>query len=291
MKPSQMAALVRRAMGQSSKDNVAFLAAGLAFNVMLAMSPLLIVLLAIASPFLAPGRAEDRLLAAVNSTVGPSAAQLIHDVIASANRSGAGPVASIVGLLLTLIVASNVIQQMKFVLNSIWRVPSGIMSMRSVVFGRFRSLLVLGTLAVIMLLWLALDASVALLGRLLQGASLGPLPIWSAVTFVASVVINSVLFGFFYRYIPDTPIQWRDVVFGSILAAVLFTLGKALLGGYFALSGIIRAYGAAGSLVAMLLWLYYSGQIFLLGAEVTVKYAHTYGSRVNSPMPHLALRL
>jgi len=291
MKPSQMVSLVRRAMGQWSKDNVAFLAAGLAFNVMLAMSPLLIVLLAVASPFLAPGRAEDRLLAAVNSTMGSSAAQLVHDVIASANRSGAGALASVLGLILTLIVASNVIQQMKFVLNSIWRVPSGIMSMRSVVFGRFRSLLVLGSLAVVMLLWLALDASVALLGRVLQGASLGPVPLWAAATFVASVVTNSILFAIFYRYIPDTPIQWRDVVFGAILAAVLFTLGKAVLGGYFALSGIVRAYGAAGSLVAMLLWLYYSGQIFLLGAEVTVKYAHTYGSRVNSPLPQLAVKL
>src|SRR5207247_6555602 len=126
----------------------------------------------------------------------------------------------------TLIGASNVIQQMKFVLNTVWRVPSGIMTVRSVVFGRFRSLLVLGSLAALMVLWLSLDAAVGLLGRVLQGAVVGPIPIWGAVTFVASVVLNSVLLGIFYRFIPDTPVHWRDVVFGSILAALLFTIGK-----------------------------------------------------------------
>jgi membrane protein len=284
MRVRQMASLVRRAMGQWSRDNASFLAAGLAFHVMLALSPLLIVLLAVGDFLFTSGRAESGLLAAVSNLIGAGGAQLVRDIITAANRTGAGPVASAIGIVLTLAAASNVIQQMKHALNLIWKVPPGIMSMRSIVFGRFRNLVALLTLALVMLVWLTLDAAIAVVGRVFQGATLGSLPLWPAVAFMASVVTNSVLFAIFYRFIPDTPVQWRDVVFGSVLAAVLFTLGKLLLGLYFDLSGVVRAYGAAGSLVALLLWLYYSGQIFLLGAEVTVKYAHTHGSRANSPV-------
>lgn len=285
-----MASIIRRAMGQWSHDNASFLAAGLAFHVMLALSPMLIVLLAVASPFLAPGRAEGRLIASVTATVGAGAAQLLRDAISSINGVHASKFASAIGILIALIAASNVVNQMKYVLNTVWHLPPGVMTMRSIVFGRFRSLLWIAMLAVVMLLWLALDASVAVLGRVLEAAVAGPLPVWSAVTFTVSVVINSLLFGFFYRFIPDAPVQWRDVVFGSVLAAVLFTIGKTLLGLWFDLSGVLRAYGAAGSLVAILLWVYYSGLIFLLGAEVTVKYAQTFGSRVGVPtLPSLTV--
>jgi membrane protein len=284
MNPRQMVSLVRRAMGQWTKDNAAFLAAGLAFNVMLALSPLLIVLLAIAGLFLTPERVESRLLASAAAAVSPGAAELLREVIAGARSSGAGPVASAIGIVITLVASSNVIQQMKYALNAVWHVPPGVMTMRSFVFGRFRSLLVLGMLAIVMLAWLALDASLAVLGRVLPGALDAPPLLWSAVTSSASIVINSAVFGFFYRFIPDTPVRWRDVAFGSVFAAVLFTIGKALLGFYFDVSATLRAFGAAGSLVAILVWLYYSGQIFLLGAEVTAKYATTHGSRATAPL-------
>jgi len=279
-----MASLIRRAVGQWTKDNGSFLAAALAFRVMLALSPLLIVLLAAGDALFRDGRVEGGLLIALTNVIGPAAAQLLHDLIAGAHRSGAGPFASAIGLLLTLVTASSVIQQMKFALNAIWKVPSGVMTLRSIVFGRFHSLVVLVSLAIIMLLWLVLDASVAVLGRTLQGVTLGPLALWPALAFLASVVVNSVLFALFYRIIPDTPIRWSDVIFGAIVAAILFSVGKLILGFYFDLSGVLQAYGAAGSLVALLLWLYYSGQIFLLGAEITVKYAHTHGSRAAAPM-------
>jgi membrane protein len=281
MKPREMVSLVRRALGQWSRDNASFYAAGLAFHVMLALSPLLIVLLAVGSAFLAPADAEGRLLASISNALGPEVAQLLAGVIAAAHRSGSGPLASAVGIALTIVAASNVIQQMKYALNAVWHVPPGVVTMRTIVVGRARSLMVLATFAVVMLLWLALDASVAVTGRLLQGAAV---PLWPFVPFMASVLINSVLFGFFYRALPDAPVRWSDVWFGSVVAAVLFSLGKALLGLWFDLSGMLRAYGAAGSLVAMLIWLYYSGQMFLLGAVITVKYAHTHGSRATGPL-------
>lgn len=286
----QWLVLLRRAAVQWSRDNTAFLAAGLAFHTMLALSPLLLVLLAAASAVFAPAAFEGRVVAGAGRVVGPDAAKLIQDMIVSTSRVHAGSWASFVGLALAVVAGSNVMHQMKYALNTIWHVPQGIPSIRAVVLGRFHSVAFLTALAFVMLSWLLLDASMSVVSHVLRSILPERIPVLHALTFSVSVLFNWLIFGVFYRLVPDAPVAWRDVVLGGLVAAVLFTLGKSLLGAYFHASGVLRAYGAAASVIAVLLWLYLSGQIFLFGAEVCVAYAQARGSRAGiAPTRGIAL--
>lgn len=284
VRPRDLLLVLKRAAGCWSRDNAPLMAAGLAFYVMLALSPLLVVLFGIASPFLAPAAVQRRLIAAAANAAGPQAADLMGAVLQSLQSRGAGLLAGGIGILATLLASSNMVLQMKYTLNVVWGVPRGVTTVRAFVLGRFRSLLVLVALAFAMLLWITLDTSIALGGSVLHHALPRARSLADAAVFAASVALNSVLFAVFYRIVPDAQVTWRDVAFGSVLAAVLFTLGKVLLGLYFGFSDVMQIYGAAASLAAVLLWLYLSGLIFLFGAECCAQWARLRGSRMAVPL-------
>lgn len=283
-RPADVTRVLRRALGCWARDNAPLMAAGLAFYVMLALSPLLVVLLAVASPFLASSTVQERLVASAAQAAGPSASSLLQEGIDAVRTAHAGWLASAIGIAASLLAASNVIVQMRYALNVVWGVPRGVTTVRSFVLGRFRLLVVLLTLAVVMLIWVTLDTSVTVLGTIVQHWFPNAHGLVNVVTFGASVLLNGAAFALLYRIVPEAGVQWRDVGLGSIVAALLFTVGKVLLALYFEFSGTFRVYGTAASLAAVLLWLYVSGLVFLLGGEVCAQWSRLRGSRLGVPL-------
>ena len=151
------------------------------------------------------------------------------------------------------------------------------------VWARITSFGLVLTLGFLLVVSLALSAALSALDTYLSGIFPGIHLLFQGLNFVASLALISVLFGAIYKFLPDTQIAWRDVIVGAIVTALLFTVGKTLIGLYIGSSKVASSYGAAGALIVILLWIYYSAQIFLLGAEFTKYYAKSHGSRARQP--------
>jgi membrane protein len=283
LRPADAGIVLRRALASWNRDNAPLMAAGLSFYVMLTLAPLLVVLMAVASLFLAPSILQDRLVASAAQAAGGDAAAVLREVLRALQGASAGALASVLGIGATLLAASNMILQMRYALNVVWGVPRGVATVRGFVLGRFRLLLVLAALVMVMLVWVTLDASLTVLDGVLRHALPHGGVLVQGLTFLASLGLNSVLFALIYRIVPEAGVQWRDVGLGAVVGALGFTFGKVLLGMYFDVSDALRVYGTAASLAAVLLWLYFSGLVFLFGAEMCAEWARLRGSRLGVP--------
>jgi membrane protein len=272
--------LVKQAVADWSADNATTLAAALAFYTMLSIAPLLIICMKIAGTVFGAEVASSQMDAYLAETIGTKGAEAAQDMIANAKQSGNGVVATIVSAVVLLFSASGVFGQLKTSLNRVWEVPPpekrGIWG---TIKERFFSItLVVGT---VFLLLVSLLASTLLTG--LTGAiGLEEGLLLQALHFTVSFAVITLLFALIFRYLPDVRVQWRDVWVGAIATAVLFTIGKFLLGWYLGRATTTSVYGAAGSLVALLLWVYYSAQILFLGAEFTQVWANGHGRGIEA---------
>jgi membrane protein len=262
------------------------LGAALAYYTAFSLSPLLLLCIALASRTLGPEVTQQRFADELSATVGPDVANAVQSILAHAQGLGSGIVATVVSVVTLLFGASGVFGQLQDSLNTIWGVePKPGRGVWGFVNDRFLSLtMVLGTA---FLLLVSLVISTALKAA---GGMIGPGPgaiaiVWDIVNVLVSFVIITVLFALIYKVLPDATVGWRDVWIGAALTALLFTIGKYVLGVYLARSGAASGYGAAGSLVLILLWVYYSSQILLYGAAFTRAYADRYGSHVR-PAPN-----
>jgi membrane protein len=205
-------------------------------------------------------------------------AQAVQDVIEHANRPGAGVAGLVVGLVVLLFGASGVFNQLQTALNAIWKVkPKPGRGVWTVVGERFLSFtMVLGTIF-LLLVSLVVSSALATLSRSLQPPVLSQLLLWQGLNLLVSLAVVCALFTLLLKFLPDAKVAWTDAFLGAALTTVLFTTGKELLGLYIGKSGVASAYGAAGSLAVLLLWVYYSAQIFLFGAAFTRVYAEHCG--------------
>lgn len=275
--------LVKQAVSSWSADNATQLAASLAFYTMLSIAPLLVICMKIAGVVFGAELAGEQIHSYLAQTIGSKGAAAAQEMIANARQNGSGVVATIVSVAVLLFSASGVFGQLKASLNRVWEIERETkMGIWRTIKERFFSIsMVVGT---VFLLIVSLVASAALTGLassvgLDSGLALG------ALDFVLSFGGITLLFALIFRYLPDARPAWRDVWVGAIATAVLFTLGKFLLGWYLGRATTTSVYGAAGSLVAMLLWVYYSAQILFLGAEFTQIWAtqHDRGIAVHHP--------
>lgn len=258
-----------------SDHEVPRMGAAVAYYAVLSMAPLVIISIAIASIAFGKEIAEGQIISQVRATVGEPGAQVIQNVLQNAHQPSAGIIATVLGLATLLIGASGVFVELRSSLNIIWEVPkdpktSGIMqTLRYYVFS-FAMVLTIGFLLLVSLL---LSTFLEIFERWLSG--LVPAPPMGAkiLNAVISFVVVSVLFALIYKFVPNAKVGWTDVAHGAIATALLFTLGKALLALYIGKMSVGNAYGAAGSLIALLVWVYYSAQIFFFGAEFTHIYA------------------
>jgi membrane protein len=264
--------LIRDSAKELSEDEAMPRAAALAFYTALGLAPTVLLFLTVAA-FLGEGT-KQALAAELQSLVGGEGARAIDMVVRHAeSKPAAGVFSAVVSFLTVLFSASGIFAELQTTLNRIWNVrPAPNVGVGGWVKAR---LLSVGTLlSVLLLLLMSLVLSAALSALLEWGA------LWGLVDLAASLLLFVLLFAVIYKVLPDVEIAWRDVWVGAGLTAALFAVGKYFIGLYLGKSGLASAYGAAGSLVALLAWVYYSAVIVLFGAEVTQVYARRYGSGI-----------
>ncbi len=275
--------LLRDSGAKWSKDNVPRLGASLAFYTLLSVTPLLVITMAIVGAVYGPDVARGQLLHEVRDMVGESGGATIEMLLASAHKPTTGTIASIASLVVLLFGAAGVFSELQDSLNLIWGVEagtgSGVWRMVKARLLTFGMVLLVGFLLLIMVV-----VSAALAGAVNYAGGRWPrVAGWlHAGDVLASLAVLMVLFALLYKVLPEVSVAWGDVWLGAAVTALLFTIGKVLIGLYLARSSVGSAYGAAGSLVVFLIWIYYSAQVFFFGAEFTAVHARRRGSQVVS---------
>jgi membrane protein len=274
--------LLKDTFADWSEDKVPRLAAALAYYTAFALAPMLLIAITIAGFFFGQEAASNQIGQQLSGLIGPSAAESVNSMIQSAGANkGGGIFASIIGIATLLFAASGVFGELQDSLNTIWEVqPKPNQGIMATIKQRFFSFAMVLGVGFLLLVSLILSAVLGAVGGMLGGAQADQSLIWKVLNFVVSFGVITLLFALIYKYMPDAKIQWRDVWIGAVVTALLFTLGKAALGWYLGRPGTTSTYGAAGSFVALLLWVYYSAQILFFGAEFTQVYAKAYGSQI-----------
>ena len=274
-------AMVKQAAVDWSDDNAPRLGAALAYYTIFSMAPLLMIAIAIAGMVFGAEAVQGRIVGQIDHLIGRSGAQMVEGMLESARDPGAGTMAAIVGFVTLLIGASGVFNELRNALNQVWEVPKpasrGILGLIKQRFASFLMILVIGFL---LLVSLALSAALAAVGDWFGPAG----PLLQVVNVVVSLGVVTALFAAIFKFLPDTDVEWRDVWFGAAVTAGLFVVGKFAIGLYLGKSSVGSAHGAAGSLVVLLVWVYYAAQILFFGAELTQVYASRRGSRIGNPV-------
>jgi len=282
MNPTSVAQLLKDTFAEWSEDKVPRLSAALAYYTAFALAPLLLIAISVAGLVFGREAATNQIGQQLSGLLGPSAADSVNTMVeaAGANKGG-GIIATIIGIVTLLFAASGVFGELQDSLNTIWEVqPKPNQGLLATIKQRFFSFTMVIGVGFLLLVSLVLSAALGALGGMVAGAEADQSLIWKAVNFVVSFGVTTLLFALIYKILPDATIQWRDVWVGALVTALLFTLGKAAIGWYLGRPGTTSTYGAAGSFVALLLWVYYSAQILFFGAEFTQVYAKAYGSQI-----------
>ncbi len=272
--------LFKQAAVNWDEDKASRLAAALACYTLLSMAPLVVLCVAIAGLFFGRAAAEGQIAGELGSVVGSEGAKAIQSMIANAKNPGSGIVATITGVVVLLFGASGVFSELQSSLDTVWEVqPKPGRGVWGVVKDRFFSFTMVLSVGFLLLVSLIVSAALAAIGQWLSDTL--PLAwLWQIVNLVVSLAVTALIFALIFKVIPDAKVAWRDVWMGAVVTSLLFSLGRFLLALYIGHSGVGSSYGAAGSLVALVLWTYYSAQIFFYGAEFTQVYAAHYGSRI-----------
>lgn len=253
--------------------------AALAFYTLFSMAPVLVLVIAIAGAVFGPEAARGEIYAQLKGLVGPGGADAIQMLIAGANRHEAGMVASLLAGGILLVGATSAFAELKDSLDEIWELPKSPQSgLLGLIKTRLMSFGLVLVLAFLLLVSLVVSAVLAVLERywgILWGDTGS---IFQALSSFFSFAVIAALFAVIYKFLPRMKLSWADVIVGALGTAGLFNLGKHLIGLYLGNSAVANSYGAAGSVIALLLWIYYSSQIFFLGAEFTRQFALCFGS-------------
>lgn len=264
-----------------SEDKAPRLGAALAYYTIFSIAPLIVIVLAIAGLWFDKQAAHDQIFAQIGGLVGESGAKAISGLLQAADKPREGIVASVLALVTLIFGATGVFVQLQDALNTIWEVkPKPGRGIMGFIRQRILSLAMVFGIGFLLLVSLVVSAGLAAAGKWFAGAMPGGEQVWHALNFLISFVVIAAMFTLMFKYLPDVKVAWKDVWLGGALTAFLFVLGKFALGFYLGRPSMSSAYGAAGSLVIVLLWVYYSAQILFLGAEFTQVYADRFGKKL-----------
>ncbi|HZP20402.1 MAG TPA: YihY/virulence factor BrkB family protein [Bauldia sp.] len=283
--------ILKVAFQEWSRHRTGRLAAALAYYSVFSIGPLLLIVTAFASFFFTADFVRGSLVGQFRGLLGKTGGDAVETMLAHAISPDATGLAALVGIVVLLVAAVGVVAQLKDAMNTIWDVRD---PKHASAWWYVRTYLVsfAGILALGFLLATSLVVSAALAAISAHFGSTDDSLVWQAINFVASFVILAILFGALFKFFPDTEVAWRDVIFGAIVTSILFDIGKALIGWYVGSQGLESTYGAVASILILLIWVYYSAQIVLFGAELTHAYATRRGSRraagPGSTAPHKA---
>ena len=273
--------LLKEAVKEWQEDKVSLLAAALAYYTVFSITPLLVIVIAIAGAVFGQDTARAEILEQINGLVGEQGANAIEIALANANQPEISSIASIISVVILLIGASGVFAQLQEALNTVWDVkakPDG--GIWNFIRKRLLSFGMVLAIGFLLLVSLILSAILSGIGKLEINLLPGFTPLWQILNFAISFGFISLLFALIYYYLPDVKIRWKDVWIGAIITALLFTVGKFAIGLYLGRGSFGSAYGAAGSLIVFLAWVFYSAQILLFGAEFTQVYARKRGRSI-----------
>jgi membrane protein len=281
LKDNAVWGLLKETANAWDEDNVARLAASLAYYTLLSIAPLIILAVAVTGLAFGEEAARQHISGELSSVVGGGAAVAIQSIAQNARTPGTGVVSIIVGLVVLLFGASGVFGELQSALNTVWGVaPKPGRGIWGLVKDRFFSFTLVVGVAFLLLVSLIVSAALTWLGEVFASALPGGAFVWQVLNFCISLGVVTALFALMFKKLPDVQIRWRDVWVGAAVTAGLFTLGKFGLGLYLGSAGVSSAYGAAGSIVALVIWVYYSAQVLLVGAEFTEAYARHFGSSI-----------
>jgi membrane protein len=259
------------------EDNALSRGAAIAYFTVFSIAPMLVICIAIAGLVFGQEAAQGAIVGQLQGIMGKQGAEAIQAMIASAGNKSSGIWATVIGLVTLLLTATGVFGEMQTSLNAIWKAEpkagvSGLLRARAASLG------LIAALGFLLIVSLVASTVLSALGDYLSSMIPGAKTILQVVNFIVSFLLISVLFAAVYKILPDRQLSYRDVAVGAVATAFLFTVGKTLIGLYIGSSSVASSYGAAGALVIVLLWIYYSSQIFLLGAEFTKVWASHHGS-------------
>ena len=270
--------LFRQASGEWVDDNAPRLGASAAFYTLLSLAPIVVIAVAVAAVVYGQEAAEGRLASEIRGMAGPVVAQTVQDLLIRAGQPRTGLIATLLGLAALAFGATSVFVDLHDAMNTIWHVPDPFdqghsATLLRLVRRRFYSFAAVLGIGFLLLLSLLLNTGI-------EALKISP-P--RGVTFVILYMLIALLFAALYKILPDVSLKWSDVALGAMITSLPFTLGKQLIGAYFAVTGFGSAYRAAGSPIVVLLWVYYSAQLFFWGAEFSKVYAKTLGSHRGGP--------
>ncbi len=272
--------ILKEAAIQWYNGNTFLHGAALAYYTVFSLAPTLIIALGIAGLVFQRDAAQKQMISQINETFGDSVGKATNDLLQYAGSPGHGLIATILSLVVLILSATSLFGQLQSSLDTIWGVEAkpgrGILG---VLKDRLLSFAVVVGIGFLLLVSLVVSAGLAAIGKLLTPESLpGGTYLWQGINVLISFGLITLLFALIFKVLPDVRIAWREVWVGAVVTALLFTIGKYLLGLYLGRTAVVSPYGAAGSLVLILLWVYYSSQILLFGAEITQAYARHHGN-------------
>ncbi len=278
----QVLALFRDAAVAWADDYAPSMGAALAYYTMFSVAPLLLIVISVAGLVFGADAAQGAIFGQLRGMMGETGALAVQGLLESISEPSEGILGTVIGVTVLLIGATTVFGELQDALDRIWRAPvqtrsSGVWSLLRARLLSFGMIMCIGFLLMVSLI---ASAVVSALGKWWSPIFGGWTTVLQVFNFVFSFAMTTTMFAMIYKIMPRVQIQWRDVWVGATVTALLFTIGKLLIGLYIGRSGVASTFGAAGSLVVVMVWVYYSAQVFLLGAEFTWVYAHAFGSRL-----------
>lgn len=283
---SQVWGLIKAAAKSWSDDYAPSMGAALSYYTLFSIAPLLLIVISVAGLVFGEEAARGEIFSQLNGLMGSEAAAAIQGLLESVNKPAKGTVATVSGIALVLIGATTVFAELQDALDRIWRAPArrqkGIWALLRARMLSFGLILSIGFLLMVSLV---MGAVLSAFNRWWSPFFAGWEVVAQTLNTVFSFGITMLAFAMIYKIMPRVKIAWHDVWIGAAVTAFLFTAGKFLIGLYIGQSGVVSGFGAASSIVVVLIWVYYSAQIFLVGAEFTWVYAHVFGSRRGQQIP------
>jgi len=282
---SNLLNLFKRTYQEWKEDRASRLSAALAYYTIFSIAPLLVIAIAVAGFIWEAEAVKAQVMSQIQGLVGAEGANFVADLIESASNPAEGIIATIVGVITLLFGALGVFNELHNSLNIIWEVKEekteGFwQAVKKAIVDRFLSFTMVLGIGFLLLVSLVVSAGLSATQELVGNAFPIPEFLLQIINLIISIGVITVLFAMIYKYLPDAEVPWRDVWLGAFVTAILFSVGKMLIGIYLGNSAVASSFGAAGSLVLLLIWIYYSAQILFFGAEFTQVYANMHGSKI-----------
>ena len=260
-------------------DDAIRLGASLAYYTLFAIAPVMLVATAVAGMAFGAEAVRGEIVGQLDQLVGREGARAVQSLLEGASQRRAGILATTLGSIAFVVAATGAFLELQAALNTIWRVKPRPGHIKAFLIDRVRSFGLVVAVGFLLMVSLAVTAALAAFSEWLSRRSTLFPPLWSGVSMFVTLAVTSGLFALLFRYLPDVRLRWRHVTTGAVVTAVLFTIGQQLIGLYLGQSSMASSYGAAGSVMILLLWVYYSCQILLFGAEFTRVYSERHGAK------------